>query len=139
MRIVLDTNPLVSALISRSGPTDRLYIAWTKQRYDLVTSNERLDEFRRVTRYPRVKKLIDPSAAGTIYNQLLASGVVLEKLPAIDRLRDPGDNFLLAMAEAGAAEYLVTGDKRDLLSLKQHGNTRVVNAVEMLNVPRIME
>jgi putative PIN family toxin of toxin-antitoxin system len=139
VRIVLDTNPLVSALISRSGPTDRLYIAWTKQRYDLVTSNERLDEFRRVTRYPRVKKLIDPSAAGTIYNQLLASGVVLEKLPAIDRLRDPGDNFLLAMAEAGAAEYLVTGDKRDLLSLKQHGNTRVVNAVEMLNVPRIME
>ncbi len=137
MRVILDTNLLVSALISRSGPTDRLYVAWTKQRYELVTSNEQLHEFRRVTRYPRVKKLIDPSAAGTIYNQLLASGVVLDKLPAVDRSRDPGDNFLLAMAEAGAAEYLVTGDKRDLLALKKHGNTRIVNAADMLKILRI--
>ena len=134
MRIVLDTNLLVSALISRTGPTDRLYVAWTKQRYELVTSNEQLDEFRRVTRYPRVKKLIDPSAAGTLYNQLRASSLVLDKLPAVNRSRDPADNILLAMAEEGAAEYLVTGDKRDLLELKKHGNTRIVNAAEMLDI-----
>jgi putative PIN family toxin of toxin-antitoxin system len=134
VRIVLDTNLLVSALISRSGPTDHLYVAWTKQRYELVTSNEQLDEFRRVTRYPRVKKLIDPSAAGTMHNQLRASSIVLDKLPAVNRSRDPADNFLLAMAEEGAAEYLVTGDKRDLHELKEHGNTRILNAADMLKI-----
>ncbi len=39
---------------------------------------------------------------------------------------DPYDNYLLAMAAAGAADYLVTGDKRDLLALERHGGTRIV-------------
>jgi putative PIN family toxin of toxin-antitoxin system len=139
MRVVLDTNILVSALISRSGPTDRLYLAWKEQRYELVTSIEQLEEFRRVTRYPRVKQLIEPSAAGTLHNQLRASNIVLHKLPVINRSRDPGDNFLLAMAEAGAAEYLVTGDKRDLLALKKHGNTCILNAADLLTILGVAE
>jgi putative PIN family toxin of toxin-antitoxin system len=67
MRVVLDTNILVSALISKSGPTDRLYSAWKDHRYALVTSNEQLEEFRRVTRYPRVKTCLiqGPSARCT--------------------------------------------------------------------------
>lgn len=134
MRVVLDTNIFVSALIKRSGPTDRLYLAWKEQRYELVTSTEQLEEFRRVTRYPRVKRFIEPSAAGTLYNHLRASNMVLDKLPVINRSRDPGDNFLLAMAEASAAEYLVTGDKRDLLALKKHGITHILNAADMLKV-----
>ena len=68
------------------------------------------------------------------YVQLGASGIVLDKLPTITRSQDPADNFLLAMAEAGAADYLVTGDKRDVLSLKTHGTTHVVNATDMLKV-----
>jgi predicted nucleic acid-binding protein len=59
---------------------------------------------------------------------------VLDKLPVINRSRDPSDNFLLAMAEAGAAEYLVTGDKRDLLALKKHGVTHILNAADMLKI-----
>jgi putative PIN family toxin of toxin-antitoxin system len=139
MRVVLDTNILVSALISRSGPTDRLYVAWKNRRYQLVTSIEQLDEFRRVTRYPRVRKLMDPSAAGVMYNQLRISAIVLDKLPVVNRSRDPGDNFLLAMAEAGAAEYLVTGDKLDILSLKTHGITRIINPTSMLRMVGIRE
>jgi putative PIN family toxin of toxin-antitoxin system len=134
MRIVVDTNILISALISRSGPTDRLYVAWQEHRYELITSNDQLEEFRRVTRYPRVTKLIDRSAAGAMYNHLCASSIVLGKLPTINRSQDPSDNFLLAMAEAGMADYLVTGDKRDVLALKKHGNTRILNATRMLTV-----
>jgi uncharacterized protein len=137
MRVVLDTNILVSSLISRSGPTDRLYLAWKEQRFELVTSTEQLEEFRRVTRYPRVKQLIEPSAAGTLHNQLRAANIVLDELPVVHRSRDPGDNFLLAMAESGAAEYLVTGSKSDLLALKKHGNTHIVSAADMLNILQI--
>lgn len=134
MRVVLDTNILVSALISRSGPTDRLYVAWKEQRYELVTSRDQLEEFKRVTRYPRVRKLLQPSAAGTLYNQLRESKVVLTVLPVVTRSKDPSDNFLLAMAEAGAADYLVTGDKRHVLTLAQHGNTQIVTAADMIKV-----
>jgi len=43
---------------------------------------------------------------------------------------DPADNFLLAMAEAAKADYLITGDRRHLLGLKRHGRTRIVSARE---------
>jgi predicted nucleic acid-binding protein len=59
---------------------------------------------------------------------------VLRRLPQIDRSRDPADNYLLAMVEAVEAEYLVTGDKRDLLALESHGPTRIVTARELLKV-----
>ena len=36
------------------------------------------------------------------------------------------------MAETGAADYLVTGDKRDVLALKRHGNTTIIMAKDML-------
>lgn len=52
---------------------------------------------------------------------------------------DPGDNFLLAMAEAGTADYLVTGDKWHVLALQRHGNTQIVTARDMLNVLGIVE
>ena len=139
MRVVLDTNILVSALISRVGATDRLYSAWKDGRFVLVTSNEQLEEFRRVTRYARVKPLIEPGAAGTLYNQLRTSEAVLETLPTVKRSPDPADNFLLAMAAASAADYLVTGDKRHVLALQRHGNTHIVTARDMLKVLGIVE
>ena len=110
----------------------RLYQAWRDRLFTLVTSDDQLDEFRRVTRYPRVKARIDPSAAGTLHNELQHLAVVLRDLPQVDVSPDPGDNFLLAMAQAGEADFLVTGDKKDVLSLKTFGTTRIVTARQML-------
>lgn len=99
-----------------------------------MTSEAQLDEFRRVTRYPRVRALIEPATAGTMLNALAHAAVVLTDLPAVDRSRDPSDNFLLAMAEAGEADYLVTGDKRDLIGLKRHARAHIVPTRELLRV-----
>ncbi len=49
-------------------------------------------------------------------------------LPRVQRSLDPTDDFLLAMSEAGKADYLVTGDKSGLLKLGRHQKTRIVTA-----------
>jgi predicted nucleic acid-binding protein len=46
----------------------------------------------------------------------------------VARSPDPNDDFLLALAEAGNADYLVSGDKAGLLSLRTHLNTRIISA-----------
>jgi uncharacterized protein len=46
----------------------------------------------------------------------------------VRRSADPDDNFLLALSEAGAADYLVTGDKSGLLTLKKHKRTQIITA-----------
>ena len=59
------------------------------------------------------------------------------ELPKVDVADDPGDNYLLAMAVAGEAEYLVTGDKSDLLALERHRGTQLMTVQEMVSMLKL--
>src|SRR3546814_2254075 len=72
--------------------------------------------------------LFRSSEAGRLVNQIAAIADMPERLPAVQRSRDPRDDFLLGLCEAGRADWLVTGDKADLLALDRHGVTRIVTA-----------
>ena len=49
-----------------------------------------------------------------------------DPLPSVELSPDPDDDYLLATAQVVAADYLVTGDKSDLLALERHGGTRII-------------
>jgi predicted nucleic acid-binding protein len=57
---------------------------------------------------------------------------VLHDIPSVTVCTDPDDNYLLALAAAGAADFLVTGDKHHLLSLKLHEGTKIVTVRDFL-------
>lgn len=122
MRVVLDTNVLLSALLSPHGLSDTIYRAWQKDRFDLVTSTTQIDELRRASRYAKFKDVLQPHRVGTMVNSMRRS-VMLDALPPLPQgieVNDPNDAFLLAMAMAGESNYLVTGDFR--AGLLQHGS-----------------
>ena len=129
MRVVLDTNVLLSALISPHGAPDTIYRAWRAAKFDLVTSTAQLDELRRVSRYPKLKAILPPHRVGAMLNNMQRA-VVLEHLPNLPDdvvLNDPDDAFLFAMALAAEANYLVTGDRRaGLLQRGSAGQARIV-------------
>jgi putative PIN family toxin of toxin-antitoxin system len=132
MRVVLDTGILIAALITRNTPPDLIYQAWRKKKFELITSEWQLSEFRRVSRYPKLRKYLIPSEAGNMINGLRYQAVVLTDLPTMDVSQDPDDNPVLAMAVAGEADFLVSGDKRDILALGQIEKTKIVTAREFL-------
>ena len=134
MRVVLDTGILIAALITKDTPPDRIYQAWRKRRFELVTSQWQLDEFRRVSRYPKLRKYLQPIEAGNLVNGLRHQAQFLEELPDVDLSEDPDDNPLLAMAIAGEVDYLVSGDKRDVLALKKVGKASIVTARRFLTI-----
>ena len=134
MKVIIDTNIMVSALLTTGGTSAQLLDAWTDQAITLVTSNAQLDELVDVTRRPSVRPLITPAVAGRFVNDLRKAAVVLDLLPTVDRSPDPADNFLLAMAERSDADYLVTGDKRDVLALGRHGRTQIITVRQMLTI-----
>lgn len=114
MRVILDTNVLLAALISARGAPDQIYRAWRAARFELLTSRVQLDELRRVSRYPKLKTILPAHRVGTLINNLQRA-VVMDALPELPEgvaARDPNDTFLLAMALAGKADWLVTGDRR---------------------------
>ena len=134
MRVVLDTGILIAALITKDTPPDRIYQAWRKRRFELVTSQWQLDEFRRVSRYPKLRKYLQPIEAGNLVNGLRHQARFLENLPDVDLSEDPDDNPLLAMAIAGEVDYLVSGDKRDVLAVKKVGKASIVTARRFLTI-----
>jgi uncharacterized protein len=127
VRVVLDTNVLLSALISPGSVPDLIYRAWEEDRFDLVTSEWQLGELRRATRYPKLRRYVKPHEAGTMVRGIRRGALVLERLPTVALASDPDDNPLLASALAGEADYLITGDV-DLLSLERIGRARIVQA-----------
>ena len=133
MKVIIDTNIMVSALLTAGGTLAQLLDAWTDKLIMLVTSTAQIDELADVTRRPSVRPLITPSVAGRFINDLRKAAVVLERLPTVDRSPDPADHFLLAMAEISEADYLVTGDKHGLLALTEHGRTHIVTARQILD------
>lgn len=127
MRVVLDTNVIISALARPASLPAQLLISWRKGQFTLLCCAEQLNEIRRVTRYVKVAALVSPSSAGRMVNQLRRDAAMIDHLPTIDRSPDPFDNYLLALAEAGDADFLVTGDKADLLLLRNHGATQIAS------------
>ena len=132
MRLVIDTNILISALLSGTSLPAHLIVLWREGRFDLLTSAEQLDELMRVTRYPKIRERLAPALAGQLINELRDVAIVVSDMPIVSVSPDPYDNYLLAMASEGEADFLVTGDKRDLLGLKLYEGTRITTVREFL-------
>lgn len=128
MRVVLDTNILLSGIISPRGTPARLIEAWLDRRFVLISHHEQLAELREVSRRPKIRALVTSAAIGRVVNQISRIAEIPGKLPPIERSRDPRDDFLLALCEASEADWLVTGDKADLLALERHARARIATA-----------
>jgi putative PIN family toxin of toxin-antitoxin system len=126
--MVLDTNVLVSALITPGGPPDKLLQHWEADDFTLVTSSAQLDERQRVLTYDKLQKFIHPDQAAKLIGNIRSFAVLAENLPDVNVSSDAADNLILATAIAGTASHMVTGDKAHVLSLKK------VNDVEIISV-----
>ena len=125
MLVVLDTNVLLSALRSDTGAPAGILDAWSRGVFRLATSREQIEEFKRAARYPKLRDVLPRAEVGRLVNQLRGAEVVLERLRRAGESPDPGDDYLLGMAVAAEADYLVTGDK-GLLSVHRIAQTRIV-------------
>ncbi len=137
MKVILDTNVLLSAFFKTDSPPYKLVQAWIEDRFLLVTSNDQIEELTRVCRYPRVRALILPTEVGWLVNRLRDRTMLLKKYPAVEISSDPADNFLFSMAEAISADYLVTGDRSGVLVFNPHKTTQIVTARQMVGFLKI--
>jgi putative PIN family toxin of toxin-antitoxin system len=116
LRVVLDTNILVSALAYPASIPGRILSAWREGEVDLVLSRYILDEMVRVLpRLPRIK--LTPAEIRDLADSFLFLAEIVEPSAEPDAtLRDHADQPVLGTLRAAQADYLVTGDK-DLLAL----------------------
>jgi len=119
MKVVLDTNVLVSGLLKRESIPGRLLQAVWDGSLELVLSEPLLAELREVLDYPKIRKRLDTNAIDTELSlELLPFFTIQVDLTGIEvpRPRDAADEMVLATLVAAGAEWLVSGDE-DLLVL----------------------
>jgi uncharacterized protein len=121
LKVCLDTNIIVSGLARPNHAPARLLQLWLEKRFTLVTSEWQLAEFRRVSRYPRIRARVPARLAGHFVNTARLIAVVLENLEPISVSPDPDDDFIIATAVTGNADALVTGDTAHVLMLQKLG------------------
>ena len=85
MRVVLDTNILVSAIIVPAGNPAAIYNAWEQGIFTLLTCTEHLDEVRATLQKPRIANLIKPYKVGRLVNQIKKLAENIGQLPRVKR------------------------------------------------------
>lgn len=138
IKAVLDTNILVSGLIEGRGASAAIVDAWRNWEIIVLTTQKQMEEVGEVLRRPHIRKHHGMSNEDIEefleeFREFSVEVDVGEIRKVIEE--DPDDDFLLALAAAGSADYIVSGD-RHILALKQYWGIRCVSPGDCLRVLR---
>lgn len=134
MRVVLDTNIIISRYLTPHGRVARVLDLWEADAFELIASAAVLNEYSRVLRYLRHRRahgLTDDQLAEVDEAFRLFSRIVEPvETPAVIE-QDPDDNHFLAVSAAGGADCLVTGDPH-LLQLGAYEDIPILKPADFL-------
>lgn len=127
MRVVLDTNVVISATLICGGNEDRILRAWRRGAFELVLSPQILEEMGRVLFYEKLRELqwMTEEEIISLLHSFGQGSILIPGRLTVRASRDPEDDKFLAAAIEGRAQYVVTGDK-DLLHLKSYRGVRII-------------
>ena len=115
----MDTNVLVSGLISPFGPPAEVVRLVTANRVQLLYDPRILAEYQQVLARPRFS--FEPSRVEALLSQIEADGELVTAAPLAEPLPDPDDEAFLAVAVTGRAQCLVTGNLRHFPAQNRQG------------------
>lgn len=135
MKVTSDVNILVSSMIAPFGTPRSIITAWREGSLELVISNGIINEVAEKLKLPRIKKkykLTDKQIKSAIttlkYNAQLSEPQEIQSVTG-----DPEDDYVLATALQGGAEYLITGDI-PLQNLKVYRSVKILSPKEFIKV-----
>lgn len=130
MKVVFDTNVLISALIKIGKP--KKLLNEIAERKALIISKEILDEFVNVAQEDKIRKYVDEEDVAVFLGFLKSFARVVKVSSKFSVVKeDPGDDVILRTAHDAKAKFIVSGDKH-LLSLGKFRGMRILTIDEML-------
>ena len=136
IRAVLDTNVLVSGLLSSGGICNQIIRKWITGEFILCICTEALEELEKVVRYPNIAKrhkLSEDEIKQYIeYAEEFAFKVNVTEIENVVKT-DPSDNIFPACALAGDADYIVSGNYH-LLDLKSYQSIKIITPRDFYDI-----
>jgi len=133
-KVVIDSNIWVSFLIGKNLRHLLQYIR--SEQITIITCEEQLQELTDAFRKPKLQKYFQASQTATFFSFLKGVSFIVPITAITPLCRDPKDDYLLALAVASKAHYLVTGDT-DLLEMKRINNTIIIKYMDFETVMNV--
>lgn len=126
MKVVLDTNVIISGLLWKKS-TKALFDLADRKKIKICLTSNIISEIIRVLNYPHIKKQLDSSKITTseIINYLFQISEIFPDINIEADLQDSSDKMFLEACVVSQSKYLVTGDKH-LLSLEKFRNIKIL-------------
>lgn len=134
MRIVLDTNILISAALLGSSIPSKV-LDEVLEKHTLLASRESCAELADVIWREKLDPYTTPEERRVFLNTFAEEVTIVETTETVSVCRDPGDNMMLELAVSGQADLIITGDK-DLLVLNPFRKIRILTPSEFLKPKR---
>lgn len=131
MRIVLDTNVLISALISR-GKSYSLVTSLLASIHTVVLSLPIIEEFVKISSETRIRRYVGDEDVASFLRTILSKSVVVEIASSFQVLKN-SDDLILRTAYDGRAEIIVTGDGH-LLGLRRFRGIKILSVSELSSI-----
>ncbi|MEZ5690279.1 MAG: putative toxin-antitoxin system toxin component, PIN family [Rickettsiales bacterium] len=129
-RVVIDTNFLISRVLTPDSLISSA-LRFIIQRCDILVSQATMDEFIDVLNRFERRGYINQEEIINLVNSYKNTAQWIPIIRKIQACRDPKDNKFLELAVAGAADYIITGDK-DLLTLHPFEGVSIVKAKDFI-------
>ena len=129
IRIVVDTNLFISLLIGKRSVELRKMLV--SPLFTIIVSKTLIEEIREVANRPKFSRYFNLNEVEAFLEFLRGISDTFEVNEIPSRCRDPKDDYLLELAMASEAEFLLTGDD-DLLEMKQVGFCRILTVRDFL-------
>ena len=136
MIVVLDTNIIISSLLSSKGAPAEIIRRWEGEEFEVVTSLPLLQELQRALTYEQVTRYLKQSQEqiDAFVKRLGVAATLVEPPEDLDAVADdPDDNRVLECAVAGGASFIVTGDAH-LLNLGNYQGIAILRPRDFLSV-----
>jgi len=130
MRVVVDTNVIVSALLFRSE-VSQIHKLWKEGIFIILLSKPIIDEYLRVLAYPRFG-LLPEDIKYLLYREVVPYSEVVDVTSSLSVVNDdPDDDKFIALAVDAKADFIVSGD-RHLLDIGEYEGIPVVSVSDFL-------
>ena len=134
LKIVLDTNVLVSGLLKPNSPPEIVLSHIFDEQIQVYFSKDILDEYRGVLVRDKFRKKLNHSKVMSFLDQLQTHGCLISPDVRLQVIKDdPADNKFLECSVEAPADFFVTGNKKHF-SFTRFRGTRIVTPKEFIQI-----
>jgi uncharacterized protein len=133
MKIVIDTNDFISALIGKKH-RDKLTIILSDPTIEIFADETLIEEIKEVAYRDKFRKYISIADVDIFIEVISIRWTFIKPTSIFFDSLDPDDNYLLSLAVDAGADYLITGDKKDLISLSPFQGISIIRLHEFLEI-----